>query len=118
MQGAFLAKTHLQGATSKHVDNLSFVERIRLNIDQESDLSEVMFAGGLSREDVDSLIQDLPDKIAKQLRKELEPHVGKPASNELPEDSDTIVGSYTAEEAERWIAEYAEAMGESPAAGG
>ena len=70
------------------------------------------FAGGLSWEYVDFLVQDLPDEEAKELRETLEPHVGKPASNELPEGSGAIVGVYTAEEAERWIAEYREATGE------
>ena len=67
--------------------------------------------GGLSQENVDSIVKDLPDEKAKELREKLEPHVGEPASNELPEGSGAIVRSYTAEEAERWIAEYAEAAG-------
>ena len=76
------------------------------------------FTGGLSREDVDSIVKDLPDEEAKELRETLELHVGKEVSNELPESSGAILGAYTEEEAERWIAEYAEATGESPEAGG
>ena len=115
LQGANLTGAQLQGATCQRRSyvSLSLKERIRERIDQESDLSKAIFSGGLSREGVDSLVQDLPDKEAeRRLRKKLEPHVGKPASNELPQRSGAIVRAYTKEEAERWIAEYAEAMGE------
>ena len=112
LQGANLHATHLQGATCQGSSHVSLEERIRERIGQESDLSGVTFAGGLSRENVDSIVKDLPDEEVKELREKLEPHVGKPASNELLEDSGAIVGAYTAEEAERWIAEYREATGE------
>ena len=118
LQGANFHGAHLQGATCQSRIYVSLEERIRGRISWESDLSEVTFAGGLSREDVDSLVQDWPDEKAERLRETLEPHVGKPASNELPEGHGAIVGVYTKEEAERWIAEYAEATGESPEAGG
>ena len=112
LQGADLAGAHLQGATCQRFGPVSLKERIRERIDQESDLSKATFSGGLSREDVDSIVKNLPDEEAKELRETLEPHVGKPASNELPEGSGAIVGAYTAEEAEQWIAEYREATGE------
>ena len=38
------------------------------------------------------------------------PHVGKPESYELPGNSGAITGAYTEEDAEKWIAEYNEAM--------
>ena len=53
-------------------------------------------------------------KMQRKLRAELEPHIGKPESNELPEDSGAITEAYTEEEAEQWIAEYEEAMSASP----
>ena len=113
LQGANLVGAQLQGATCQRRSyvSLSFKERICERIDQESDLSKATFVGGLSREDVDSLVQNLPDEKAKELRKKLEPHVGKPVSHQPPEDSGAIVEAYTVEEAERWIAEYAEAAG-------
>ena len=117
LQGAHLAGAQLQGIASQHSDT-SFGEHIRAGIDQEGDLWGVTFAGGLSREYLDFIVKDLPDKEAKELQATLEPHVGKPASNELPEGSGATTGSYTKEEAERWIAEYVEATGESPEAGG
>ena len=40
--------------------------------------------------------------------------IDQPASYELPKNSNAITGTYTAEEAEQWIAEYNEAMSEVP----
>ena len=111
LQGAVLSAAHLQGTTCD-ISNFesSFAARIRQRIDQESNLSEVMFSGGLSREEVDCLVKDIPGERAEFLPQILEPHIGKPASNELPEGSGAITGAYTKEEAEQWIAEYEEAM--------
>ena len=83
LQGADLCGAQLQGATSERADKLSFVERIRQNTDQGSDLSEAM----------------------------LEPHIGRSESHELLQRRGAIVGSYTEEEADQWIAEYNEAIG-------
>ena len=68
----------------------------------------------MSQEDLDSFTECLPDKKAKELRENLKPHIGKLAIRELPESSRAITGTYTAEEAEQWIAEYNEAMSEVP----
>ena len=113
LQEASLDEAHLQGAT-----NLawvpSFRDRIRNQIGKETDLSGAVFAGGLTKEDVDSLVEGLSDEKANELREKLEPHIGKPVSNELPENSGAIIGFYTEEEAEKWIAEYEKAMLEVP----
>ena len=90
---------------------MPFEDLIRGQIGKKTDLSTVIFAGGLSQEDVDSLVKDLSDEKANKLREELTPHIGQPESNQLPEDSGAITGSYTKEEAERWIAEYGQAVG-------
>ena len=113
LQGANLDGTHLQGVTSQEKPD-SFEEHIRGRINQDSDLSGVIFEGGLSQEELSAAVEGLPDEDAKQLREQLEPHVGKPPSHELPENSDAITGAYTAEEAEQWIAEYEKAMSEIP----
>ena len=118
LQGAHLTRTRLQGATCQPSSHESLKEHIREGIGRESDLSKATFSGGLSREDVDSLVQDFPDEKVEWLRDILERHVGRSESHELPPRSDATTGAYTAEEAERWIAEYAEAMGESPEVGG
>ena len=111
LQGAVLSAAHLQGTTCDIFNfESSFAARIRQRIDQESNLSEVMFSGGLSREEVDFLVKDIPGERAEFLPQILEPHIGKPASKELPEGSGAITGAYTKEEAEQWIAEYEEAM--------
>ena len=115
MQGASLNGAQMQGAAS--VDGYlssTYEDRIRESIGDETDLSGVIFEGGLSREDVDSIVKDLSDERAKNLREKLEAHIGQPASHELPENSGAITGAYTAEEAEQWIAEYNEAMSEVP----
>ena len=142
LQGAHLLGAHLQGAACDTFDfESSFAARIRQRIDLESDLSRVTFAGGLSRESVDSLVKDMPGEKAEALRRTLESHIDKPAFRGLPEGiEDEIeayteigayyivsgvytmigedeIGAYTEEEAERWIAEYEEAMGERPEAG-
>ena len=124
LQGAWLGGTQLQGANLRGVQLQgagfqapiygSFEERIRNRIGERSDLSDVVFAGGLSQEDIDSLVKGLSDEQAQRLRKKLKPHLGKPSSNKPPAEAKT--GAYTAEDAEQWIAEYKQAMSEVPKA--
>ena len=103
----------LQGIVSdKQLFSVSFEDRIRGQAGKEANLSKVIFSGGLSQEDVNSLVKDLSDEVASKLREKLTPHIDQPASNQLPENSYPIPGSYTKEEAEKWIAEYKEAMSE------
>ena len=114
LQGAHLFETQLHGVRCEEDIAGSFEQRMRQSIGQESDLSWVIFSGGLSEDDVDSLVKNLDDEKASELREKLTPHIGKPESKELPEDSGAIIGSYTKEEAEQWIAEYKKAMSEVP----
>ena len=115
LQGAILTKAHLQGANSEKLFlSVSFEDRIRSQIGKKSNLSEAIFEGGLSQEDVKSLVGGLADYQANRLQEILKPHIGKPKSNQLPQDSGAITGSYTKEEAEQWIAEYKKAMSEAP----
>ena len=117
LQEADIKGAHLQGVVSALIDSLtevSFAGNIRARAGRESDLSGVVFAGGLNREDVDALVKGLSDEGAKDLRERLEPHIGKPASHKLPEGSGAETGTYTAEQAEEWIAEYEAAMVEFP----
>ena len=110
LQGAVLDSAHLQGAGRvQWSDGKSFEDRIQMQIGKETDLSSVIFAGGLSQKDVDSLAEGLSDKKAKRLRGRLKPHIDQPISNELPQNSGVIIGAYTKEEAEKWIAEYKKA---------
>ena len=135
LQGAFLLEPHLQGADLGEADlrgvesrvwggpPLTFAQYMRASIGKETDLSTVIFEGGLRQEYVENLICLLGDKYSveslshrkvNELREKLEPHIDKPISNELPEDSGAITGAYTAEEAEEWIAEYEKALSEVP----
>ena len=136
MQGADLSDSELQGATLRGVkmqgailrgvkmqsittgNGGSFEERIKRQVYQESKLTGVIFEGRLSQKVVDSIVADFSDgedeaerEILREiLRERLMPHVGKPESYELPENSGAITGAYTEEDAEKWIAEYNEAM--------
>ena len=114
LQGAILFETQLQGVVSSlsGFSFISFEDLIREQIGKKTDLSTIIFAGSLSQEDMDSLVKDLSDEKANKLREKLTPHIGQPESNQLPEDSGAITGSYTKEEAERWIAEYGQAVGD------
>ena len=119
MQEADLGKTQLQGVNSIDVSPIpeDFESRIRDRVDMFSDLTGITFTGGLKEEDLDTLCEGLSDDQAQALRETLRPHVGQPASHELPEDSGTVTGAYTQEEAEQWIAEYNKAMQEMPRTG-
>ncbi|MDE0514622.1 MAG: pentapeptide repeat-containing protein [Gammaproteobacteria bacterium] len=112
LQGAELLGAQLQGVTSQSDGSSSFETRIRDSIEEQSDLSGMTFEGGIKAEDLDSIVEGLPDDAAKELRTKLKPHVGKPASHELPHNSGAKTGSYTQEKAEEWIAEYKKAVPE------
>ena len=127
LQGAVLCRTKMQGTNLENanmqgvqaVDSFRTLTNIIIIFPSlESDLSETIFEGGLSRDDVDSFVNDLPGYAVNEFRRKLEPHIDRPPSHELPEGSGAIVGTYTREEAGQWIAEYREAMRGVPKAGG
>ena len=104
----------LQGVDSSNDIASSFIiDQIRDRSNKESDLSGVTFAGGLSQDGVDSIVEGLSAKTATELRQKLELHVGNPVSNRLPDDSGATIGTYTEENAEKWIFEYKDAVSES-----
>ena len=112
LQGAALSGAQLQGANSDEwASSASFESLIRSKIGEKSDLSEAIFEGGLSKEDVDALVEGLSDEKANELRKRLDSHIGQPKSNKPP-DHNADTSSYTEEEAEQWIAEYKQAVGD------
>ena len=111
-QEARLNKLDLRGVTSQSDGSESFETRIIDRIGEQSDLNGVKFAGGLTQEDVDYLVESLADHTSKKLREKLNNHTGKSESNKLLDSSGAITGSYIKEEAERWIAEYKKAMSE------
>lgn len=107
-QGANLSGTDMRGASNQGNLSYTYAQRMGRESDERGTLAGATFEGGLSREDVDSIVEGLSDEKARELRKKLEPHIGKPASNQPPNSA--ITGTYTAEEAEQWIAEYEEVM--------
>ncbi len=119
LQGAFIVGANLQGAdlteaqlhgVRSYVDYPdSFAQRVTQSIGEESDLSGAIFAGGLTLEEVESVLDGMYHEMASVLREKLTPHIGKRTSYELPEHSGAVIGTYTDEEAEKWIAEYEEA---------
>ena len=112
--GASLSGAKLQGAGEQSwTSSTPFADRIRMSIGKETDLSKMWF-GSIEQKDVDRLVEGLSDNKKTLIRECLRPHIGKPRIHQLPEDSDVITGSYTKEEAEKWIAEYKEAMSEVP----
>lgn len=113
LQEAYLGRVQLQGVVDIDDPPVGFVARMRNGIGRESNLSEVIFAGGLSEEDVDCIVEGLSNEKAERLREKLESHIGQPKSHELPKDNEAITGAYSAEEAERWITEYEKFMSES-----
>ena len=116
LQGARLNQARLRGIGASD-SAMSFTERIRDRIGRESESYIAIFAGGLTQEDVDSLVEGLLNENAKRdLREKLNPHIGKPENKQLPKNSNAITEAYTEEEAEQWIVEYEEAMSEVPKA--
>ena len=123
LQGAFIVGANLQGAdlaeaqfrgVRSHVEYPdSFNQRITESIGEETDVSGAIFGGGLTPEEVESILDGMYHETANALREKLTPHIGKRTSYELPEHSGAVIGAYTEEDAEKWIAEYKEAMGEA-----
>ena len=113
LQGAYLGRAQLQGVLDFEDPPVGFVESMRNGIGRESDSSDVIFSGGLKREDLDSIVEGLSNEEAERLRKKLEPHIGQPESNTLPDDSGAKTGTYTKDEAEEWIAEYEKFVGKT-----
>ena len=86
LQGAYLMNAHLHGASCNLIyPNESFEAVINKRIGKQSDLSGVIFAGGLTPEAVASIGKGLPDEDAKRRREWLKAHIGKPESHEFPE---------------------------------
>ena len=124
LQAAHLGGAQLQAATLNCVylggvrpgGNPSVVARIQARSGQPANLVETIFQGGLSEQDLNSILEDVSHEEPSVLRERLKSHIDKPKSHELPEDSIVDTDAYTPVEAQRWIAEYEEAMSEVPKA--
>ena len=108
--GASLRYANLRGSgTHSWNSTSSFTDRIFMSVGKETDLSRVWFSG-IEQGAVDAQTKGLSDGKTTAIRDTLRPYIGMPPSHELPEESGAITGSYSEEEAEKWIAEYEEAM--------
>lgn len=100
MQEADCSRIQMQGVAPKYFFGAP-AARIREYVDVETDLSEVIFSGGLTEESLQTILKCLPDAYERSTRRRLSDHVGKPASSDPPPG--VITGSYDREEAERWL---------------
>ncbi len=110
---AYLAGARLHGASCNLIyPDESFETVINRRIGEESDLSGVISAGGLTQEAVASIGKGLPDEDANELREKLKMHIGDAGSRVfgLPKNSGAHQGTYTKEAAAQWIAEYKTAL--------
>ena len=108
---ASLHNAQLQGVFCNGISSAPFEERIRNRIGQNSDLSRVIFAGGLHQDELDIAVEGLSDQVAESLRFFLQRHVDEDARHEPLEKhrvATGAIGAYTEEEAEQWITEYNE----------
>lgn len=123
LQETNLNDTRLQGAKcwTKH---LSFSERILEAVGQEGTLfgpektlSGAKFAGGIVLsgggstamdvpQNIESIVEGLDAEKAANIRAVLKPHVRLSLSRDLSVGSGAITGTYTKEDADRWIAGY------------
>ena len=121
LQAAFLGNAHFQEAkmegcclhgviSRKREDLKQYHAHIRERWGKESDLSSVIFEGGLTQSDVDLAFAEWSPESGTSLQQRLRRHVNKAISNETPKGSGAIVGVYTQEEAEQWTSDYNEGI--------
>ena len=120
-QGAVLQKAQFQGVGSRAADKKKLVkqstqsprrlfeDRIRSGIGAHTDLSEVVFEGGLEQENVEELVKELSPERAEELRLKLQPHIGQEKIFRPRSESGADCGTYTKRQAKRWIVEYRKA---------
>ena len=132
LQGAYLADAQLQGVnfhqaqlqgavSSKEIDCLiHFRSLIRNRVGKDSDLSTVVFKGGVDDQSIYEWISILKtikyssDERLQSFRKELGKHVGIEISHRLPDEAEAITGEFNKEEAKKWVEEYKKAMATVP----
>lgn len=109
MQGAMLVETHLQGAMliGAQMQGAVFVgTNPRDAILEEAQMQGVARYGDISA--------SFEKRIRERSNKESELFFENQSIQELIESRGAVTGSYTAEEAEKWITEYKEAMSQVP----
>ena len=108
------------GVSSEPLVITSFEERINERAGKESDFSGVTFSGGVTREklaEVKEAFEKVPRlfddfDFKEKLIRDLASEIGQDKSHTPLED--VLAGSYSKEDAERWIREFREAMATVP----
>ena len=132
LQGADLNEAQLQGVSAQlsWYDMYPFDDYIQSRIGCQSDCENTIFLGGIESTQIEEVTGVLNNQIKAMeqshlpkhlwetklvllrhslagITKSMKQHLGKPASNKPPEKA--ITGSYSQEDADRWIKEYKEA---------
>lgn len=84
----------------------SFKQCILGYSEKDTDLSDVIFAGGVSQEYIDQVMGLKLARLGEEWETKVAKHVGKPKVHEPSPEYDLKLGSYTKEDAEKWISEY------------
>ena len=111
LQTAIFDNANLQGADNDDwKPSVSFADRIRKLIGKTSNLSHID-NGQLTQEHVEQLVGELYSLDEEiELRNILGRHVDKPYYWGLPKGHNANIGSYTEQDAQKWIAEHEAAM--------
>ena len=75
---------------------------------RHTDISNVVFGGGISREYIDEVAGLTIERLGDLWQAKMTKHIGKAKVHEVPEECELKIGSYTKEDAEKWIADYEE----------
>ena len=121
LQGALFENTLFQGVTCL-IDSRSFKENIENRVGKNPEflpLSSAIFSGCVgSRETVEMYTEGMPADQVHLLWGGIREEADKPISYDPPEDDGVITEPpYTQKDAERWIAEYEEALSIVPVKG-
>lgn len=100
MQGSHFFETDARGATGEEFVEFEPPRLLRL-VGAQSDLTFVVFAGGLTAGDVEALVAGLSNKTGRKVRERLKDHVGVPVNRDVPEG--LRLGAYTLAEAVEWL---------------
>ena len=120
LQGADLSGAKLQGISSfGELPKMSFQDRIRARTGKKNDFTNVVFSGGLDAERIEKIIASMPagmeDERKEEMKNKLNERVDEEAASELPDNSGAIIGKYTEDDAEKWIADYEKSTNHQPA---
>ncbi len=105
LQGTVLNNANMKGVqSSRHIVDWDFVTQIALGTDRPTDLSGIIFFGGVQQHHYEEMCSCLIDGtlLKEDFIQKLEHQVGQEASHELPPDSGAITEPpYTEEEADQ-----------------